>query len=93
VPRFVQPSDSVLRLRGTAGIRALVNRSELGKTARQEFEFRPVTQAYNPKAVTTGGETVAYPVSFPVLSTLHPRIQSGVLSVDLDVYLYPLGAR
>jgi hypothetical protein len=93
LPHFVHPNDKAIRLRATAGIQTLLNQADLGTTTRHDFEFRPYNRAYNDSAITPAGATVAHEVSFPVLSTLQPRIESGVLSVDLDVYLYPLKAR
>jgi hypothetical protein len=93
VPRFVQPGSDSIRLRATGGIRSLLNRTGLGTKARQDFEFRPYFRAFNPKAVDASGDTLAREVAFPVLSVIPPRIDSSRLSVDLDVYLYPLKAR
>jgi hypothetical protein len=93
LPRFVHPKDETIRLRATAGIQTLLNRTDLGDDARHDFEFRPYPWAYEDSAVTIRGDVLAHEVVFPVLSTLQPRIESGVLSVDLDVYLYPLKAR
>lgn len=95
VPRYVQPGSDSIRLRATGGIRALINRTLLGTDARQDFEFRPYFRAYNPKAAPASGDSLAHEVVFPVLSVIPPKIDSatGALSVDLDVYLYPLKAR
>lgn len=93
LPRFVNPDDKSIRLRATAGIQTLLNRAGLGGNARQDFEFRPHFRAYTDSAVNSAGTKMAREVAFPVLSTLQPRIESGALSVDLDVYLYPLKAR
>jgi hypothetical protein len=93
LPRFVNPGDDSIRLRATAGIQTLLNQADLGTDSRHEFEFRPYFRGYNDSAVTSTGTTIANEVVFPVLSTLQPRIESGALSVDLDIYLYPLKAR
>lgn len=93
LPRFVQPESDSIPLRATGGIRTLINRTLLGTDARQDFEFRPYYRAYNPKAAPASGDSLAHEVVFPVLSVIQPRIDSGALSVDLNVYLYPLKAR
>ena len=93
VPRFVQPESRSIRLRATGGIRTLLNRALMGTTARQDFEFRPYFRAFNPKAAVSVGDSVAHEVVFPVLSVIPPRIDSGAVSVDFDLYLYPLKAR
>jgi hypothetical protein len=93
IKRFVQPQDSAIRLRATAGVQALLNRTRLGTSAREDFEFRPTAEAFNPAAVNTSNDTLAHQAEFPVLTTLVPRTEGGVLKVDLEVYLYPLRAR
>ncbi|MBW8887207.1 MAG: hypothetical protein JF616_05540 [Fibrobacteres bacterium] len=93
LPHYVQPESDSIDLRATGGIRTLINRTLLGTDARQDFEFRPYYRAFNPKAAPATGDTVAHEVVFPVLSVIQPRIDSGAISVDLDVYLYPLKAR
>lgn len=92
VTRFVQPGDSAIRLRSTAGIQALLNRDP-GASALRDFEFRPNPWAFNPKAVTSQGDTLAYAVRIPVLSVITPGFEPGNPKVDLELYLYPLGAR
>jgi len=93
LPRFVNPESDSIPLRATGGVRALLNRTLLGTDARQEFEFRPYFRAFNPKAARAVGDSVAHEVVFPVLSVIPPRIDSGALSIDFDLYLYPLKAR
>jgi hypothetical protein len=93
LPRFVHPKDDSIRLRATSGIQTLLNRTGLGDDSRHDFEFRPYYRAYTDSAISSAGTKVAQEVRFPLLSTLQPRIESGVLKVDLDVYLYPLKAR
>jgi len=93
LPHFVMPESDSIPLRATGGIRTLINRTLLGTDARQDFEFRPYFRAYNPKAAPASGDSLAHEVVFPVLSVIQPRIDSGAISVDLDVYLYPLKAR
>jgi hypothetical protein len=89
----VHPKDDSIRLRATSGIQTLLNRTGLGDDSRHDFEFRPYYRAYTDSAISSAGTKVAQEVRFPLLSTLQPRIESGVLKVDLDVYLYPLKAR
>lgn len=93
LPRFVNPGDKGITLRATAGVQSLLNQAGSGTDARPDFEFRPYFRGYNDSAITTTGSVLAHEVVFPVLSTLQPRIESGALSVDLDIYLYPLKAR
>ncbi len=93
VPRFFHASDTAITLRATGGIQSLLNRSDLGTAALQGFQFLPAANAINPKGINAYGDTVGRELPFPVLDVLTPKIESGRLKVDLDLYLYPLKAR
>lgn len=94
VPRFIKPGDKAITLRATGGIQALLNRTGLGKSSLQDFQFEPAYRAVNDTAKNAFGNAVGMELSYPVLDVIAPKIDSaGGLTVDLEFYLYPLRAR
>lgn len=94
VPRFIKPGDKAITLRATGGIQALLNRTDLGTSALQDFQFEPAYRAVNDTAKNAFGNAVGMELSYPVLDVIAPKIDSaGGLTVDLEFYLYPLRAR
>lgn len=94
VPRFLKPGDQAIALRATGGIQALINRTNLGTTSLQDFQFEPAYRAVSDTARNSLGNLIGMEVPFPVLDVIPPKIDSvNGLAVDLDYYLYPLKAR
>ena len=92
VEHFLKPGADAINLRATGGIQALLNRTRFGTNALQDFQFEPAQHPVNTGA-GTAPDTIAQTVPFPVLSVIPPKIIAGKLSVDFDLYLFPLKAR
>ena len=92
VEHFLKPGADAITLRATGGIQALLNRTRFGTNAIHDFQFEPAQHPVNTVA-GTAPDTIAQTVPFPVLSVIPPKITAGKLTVDLDLYLFPLKAR
>jgi hypothetical protein len=90
---FLHPDSTSLTLRATNGIQRILNRKKAGASFLQNFMFQPAVRAAVDSIANVDNENVPSQVPYPVLSVLQPKIEAGVLKVDMDIYLFPLKAR
>lgn len=93
LPHYLKPGDTSITLRATHGFQRLLNRARTGTNILQDFEFRPASPSAVDTSVDKSGTNVPDKVPYPVLSVIPPKLNAGLLQVDVDMYLYPLKAR
>lgn len=86
LPNFLKPKDVSVALRATSGFQRIFNRVRMDKEIASDLFIQPAPAA----AVDT---TLKLRVPYPVLGEIKPRLDGGVLKVDITVYLYPLKDR
>lgn len=91
IPRFLHPGQASLEMRATQGIQALLNRAASGSDILPELLFQP--QMAVDSTVINGVQNAPIRAPYPVLSVVAPKLESDVLTIGLELYLYPLKKR
>ena len=92
LPHYVKPGDTAITLRATTGFQRLLNRARSGVDQLQSFVIQP---PYRPidTSKTVAVTNAPYHVPYPVLFVIPPKLIGGRLTVDVELYLFPLKAR
>lgn len=93
VDKFLQPGATEFSLRATNGFQRLLNRVGSNGNILQDFQFLPSAQAAVDPKVPSGADTLPAVVNYPVLSVVPPALNGNKLTVDVELYLFPLKAR
>lgn len=93
LPHYLKPGDASITLRATNGIQRLLNRARSGTDRLQSFLIQPPLSPAVDTSVTVNGENKPQSVPYPVLSVIPPKLTDGRLTVDVELYLFPLKAR
>jgi hypothetical protein len=93
LPHYLKPGDPSIALRATLGFQRLMNRARSGTDRLQTFLIQPPTRPAVDTSVSLDGVNVPQFVPYPVLSVIPPKLTNGRLTVDIELYLFPLKAR
>ena len=93
LPHYLKPGDTAITLRATTGFQRLLNRARSGIDRHQSFLIQPPRTPAVDTSVTVDGKNVPLTVPYPILSVIPPRLINGRLTVDVELYLFPLKAR
>ena len=93
LPHYLKTGDKSISLRATTGFQRLLNRSRSGKNRLQTFLIEPPRSPAVDTSVTVDGANKPLTVPYPILSVIPPRLINGRLTVDVELYLFPLKAR
>lgn len=92
LPHYVKPGDTAITLRATTGFQRLLNRARTGVDRLQSFVIQPPYRPIDTSVTISGNNTPTH-VPYPVLFVIPPKLISGRLTVDVELYLFPLKAR
>ncbi|GEM_PF-3349714 len=93
MPHFLKPGDDAITLRATHGIQHMLNQVNVGATMLQDFIIQPSSSPAIDTSVATANGNVPDKVPYPILSVIPPKLNAGRLTVDVELYLFPLKAR
>lgn len=93
LPHYLKPGDTSITLRATTGFQRLMNQARSGTDRLETFIFQPPAKPAVDTSVTVDGVNSPQSVPYPVLSVIPPKLTNGRLTVDVELYLFPLKAR
>lgn len=93
LPHYLKTGDTAITLRATTGFQRLLNRARSGIDRHQSFLIQPPRTPAVDTSVNVDGENVPHTVPYPILSVIPPKLINGRLTVDVELYLFPLKAR
>jgi hypothetical protein len=93
VPHYLKPGDTSFTLRATTGFQRLMNRALSGTKRHQSFIIQPPARPAVDTLVTVNDVNVRVTIPYPILSVIPPKLTNGRLTVDVELYLFPLKAR